>query len=51
MLFAAASSFMGVGGSYGVELLPEFVGGLVTLGWAAVTVTLAARLTPGRDLT
>ena len=50
MLFAAASSFMEIGASYGVQLLPVTMGGLVLLGYTAATVALAIVVTPRRDV-
>jgi ABC-type transport system involved in multi-copper enzyme maturation permease subunit len=50
MLFAAASSFMESGESYGVQLLPVTIGGLVLLAYTAVAVALAAIVTPRRDV-
>lgn len=48
MLFAAASSLMQIG--YDVELLSVAMGGLVLLGYTAVTVVLAMVVTPRRDV-
>lgn len=49
MPFAAASSLMQVGSSYGDALLSVAIGGLVLLGYTAVTVVLALIITPQRD--
>jgi ABC-2 type transport system permease protein len=50
MPFAAASSLMQLGSSYGDELLPVVMGGLVLFGYAALTVVLAFLVTPKRDV-
>lgn len=50
MPFAAASSLMQVGSSYGDKLLSVAMGGLVLLGYTAVTVVLALIVTPKRDV-
>jgi ABC-type transport system involved in multi-copper enzyme maturation permease subunit len=50
MPFAAASSLMQVGSSYGDTLLSVAMGGLVLLGYTAVTVVLALIVTPKRDV-
>lgn len=50
MPFAAASSLMQVGLSYGDKLLSVAMGGLVLLGYTAVTVVLALIVTPKRDV-
>jgi ABC-2 type transport system permease protein len=50
MPFAAASSLMQLGSSYGDQLLTVAMGGLVLLGYTAVTVVLALLVTPKRDV-
>lgn len=50
MPFAVASSLMQVGSSYGDKLLSVAMGGLVLLGYTAVTVVLALIVTPKRDV-
>ena len=50
MPFAVASSLMQVGSSYGDTLLSVAMGGLVLLGYTAVTVVLALIVTPKRDV-
>ncbi len=50
MPFAAASSLIQVGSSYGDKLLSVAMGGLVLLGYTAVTVVLALIVTPKRDV-
>lgn len=50
MPFAAASSLMQLGASYGVQLLSAGMGGLVLLGYTAAFVILALRITPRRDV-
>jgi len=52
MPFAAASSLMQLGPSYGFDdqLLSVAMGGLVLLGYTAVTVVLALIVTPKRDV-
>lgn len=48
--FAAASSLMQLGQSYGDQLLSLASGGLVLLGYIAAFVILALRITPRRDV-
>lgn len=50
MPFAAASSLMQLGQSYGDQLLSVASGGLVLLGYTAALVILALRTTPRRDV-
>lgn len=50
MPFAVASSLMQLGSSYGGELLPVAMGGLVLLGYAVLTIVLAFLVTPKRDV-
>jgi hypothetical protein len=41
---------MEIGESYGVQLLPVTIGGLVLLAYTAMAVALAAIVTPRRDV-
>jgi hypothetical protein len=50
MPFAAASSLMQLGSSYGDQLLSVALGGLVLFGYTAVTVVLTLLVTPRRDV-
>ena len=50
MPFAAASSLMQLGSSYGDQLLSVAMGGLVLLAYTASAVVLALHITPRRDV-
>jgi ABC-2 type transport system permease protein len=50
MLFAAASSFMQSGASFGVELLSVAPGGLILLAYTVAALALAIAVTPRRDV-